>query len=247
MFVADEAEPPLEPALRMSLRSHLCDTRAEGIVMHTAQETSVRLALASLAVVAAIGCGQTAGGRTVTVTMHHISAEGVGAEAGTVTIAETAEGLLLTPNLRGFRPGFHAFHAHENPSCEPAVGVSGKMESGRAGGPHYNGPAGQPAATSMPADMTMEGMDMKMEGMEGMKMEGMEMPAARMVMRGDFPQLTAAADGTITSPVVKIGLPLDEILNRAIMMHPYGEEGQDPERPTDGTATIRIACGILPR
>ena len=64
-------------------------------------------------------------------------------------------------------------------------------------------------------------------------------------MRGDMPQLTAAA-GTITAPVVKTGLALDEFLNPSIMMHPYGEDGQDPERPTDGSASIRIACGILP-
>jgi Cu/Zn superoxide dismutase len=94
----------------------------------------------------------------------------------------------------------------------------------------------------MPEGMKMDGMNM-----EGMKMDGMDMTAAaRMPMRGDMPQLTADADGTITTPVVKTGLPLDEILNRAIMMHPYGEEGKDPERPMDGTATLRIACGILP-
>jgi Cu-Zn family superoxide dismutase len=225
--------------------------------MTIAHGTNIRTVLAIVAGIAVTGgCNRAPGPRTVVVTMHHISAEGVGAEAGTVTIAETDEGLLLTPNLRGFRPGFHAFHAHENPSCEPAVGESGKMESGRAGGPHYNGPAGQPMAMPMPEDMKedmkMDGMKMdgmKMDGMnmDGMKMDGMDMPAAaRMPMRGDMPQLTANADGTITTPVVKTGLPLDEILNRAIMMHPYGEEGSDPERPTDGTATLRIACGILP-
>jgi Cu-Zn family superoxide dismutase len=202
----------------------------------------LRFALVGVAVGFTAACG-TSTGRTVTATMHHISAEGIGAEAGTITITETEEGLLVTPNLRGFRPGFHAFHAHENPSCEPAIGESGKMESGRAAGPHYNGPAGQPPAMPMP--------EMKMEGMEGMKMEGMEgmeMPAAsRMPMRGDMPQLTAAADGTITTPVVKTGLPLAEILNRAVVMHPYGEVGKDPERPNDSSATVRIACAILPK
>jgi Cu/Zn superoxide dismutase len=83
---------------------------------------------------------------------------------------------------------------------------------------------------------------------EGMNMEGMAgPPSGRMPMRGDMPQLTAAADGTITSRVVKTGLPLDEIRGRAVVMHPYGEEGKDPERPNDSSATVRIACAVLPK
>jgi Cu-Zn family superoxide dismutase len=163
-----------------------------------------------------------------------------------VTFTETDDGgIRVEPNLRGFRPGFHAFHAHENASCEPAIGESGKMEAGRAAGPHYNGPAGQPAAMPVPMP-PHEGMKMDMP--EGMTMEGMEKPATgRMPMRGDMPQLTADADGTITSPVVKTGLPFDEIRNRAVVLHPYGEEGKDPERPSDSSATVRIACGVLPK
>jgi Cu/Zn superoxide dismutase len=82
-----------------------------------------------------------------------------------------------------------------------------------------------------------------------MNMEGMAMPSTstRMPMRGDMPQLTAAADGTITAPVLKTGLGFDEIRNRSVVMHPYGEEGKDPERPADGSASVRIACAVLPR
>lgn len=50
----------------------------------------------------------------------------------------------------------------------------------------------------------------------------------------------------ITTPVVKGGLALDEILGRCILMH-HVEDELDPERPTDGTASIRIARGILPK
>jgi Cu-Zn family superoxide dismutase len=212
-------------------------------------EVSARVALVGLLVVAGMaGCRESTSGRTFTVTMHHISAAGIGDVAGTLTFAETPDGLLVTPNLRGFRPGFHAFHAHEVGDCGPAIGESGRMESGRAAGPHYNGPAGQAAPAPAPS-MPVVDDGMKMEGMsaDGMKMEGMATPTTRMPMRGDMPQLTADADGTITKPVLKTGLPLDEILGRSVMMHPYGEVGMDPERPNDDSATVRIACALLPK
>lgn len=36
---------------------------------------------------------------------------------GTISIAETKYGLMLTPHLHGLKPGLHGFHIHQNPSC----------------------------------------------------------------------------------------------------------------------------------
>ena len=110
------------------------------------------------------------------------------------------------------------------------------MDAGRAAGPHYNGPTPQTAVAPPPMH-------------EGMKMEGMDMPASAKPapMRGNMPELTAAADGTITKPVGKSGLMFDEVRNRSFVLHPYGEEGSDPERPKDDSASVRIACAVVPK
>jgi superoxide dismutase, Cu-Zn family len=49
------------------------------------------------------------------VTMHLISADGLGDEIGTVTLEDAPGGLLFTPNLHGLTPGEHGFHVHQNP------------------------------------------------------------------------------------------------------------------------------------
>ncbi len=56
------------------------------------------------------------------VTLNAVDASGVGAGLGTVTISESAYGLVFTPSLSGLQPGLHGFHLHQNASC--AAGVS---------------------------------------------------------------------------------------------------------------------------
>lgn len=65
-----------------------------------------------------------------------------------------------------------------------------------------------------------------------------------MAMRGDLPELTAAADGAVTMPIAKTGLTLAELRGRSVMIHEYGEHPADPKKPKGGGA--RIACAVIP-
>jgi superoxide dismutase, Cu-Zn family len=42
-----------------------------------------------------------------------------GEEVGIVTFTETADGAFVEAAVRGLEPGFHGFHLHENPECDP--------------------------------------------------------------------------------------------------------------------------------
>ena len=53
-----------------------------------------------------------------------------GALLGTATLSQQEEGVEIELNLKGLPPGEHAFHIHENGSCEPPVFKSA--------GNHYN-------------------------------------------------------------------------------------------------------------
>src|SRR5690606_15461430 len=74
--------------------------------------------------------GMTAVARAeVTVPVHQATPQGPGAEVGTVSLADSKYGLVLTPDLKGLPPGVHGFHVHENGSCD-AKEQAGKI--GRA-------------------------------------------------------------------------------------------------------------------
>ena len=47
---------------------------------------------------------RTACAATATATINSISATGIGGSLGTVTFVDSARGLVITPNLSGFRP-----------------------------------------------------------------------------------------------------------------------------------------------
>jgi Cu-Zn family superoxide dismutase len=125
----------------------------------------------------------------------------------------------FTPSLKGFQPGAHAFHVHERPDCGPGMS-SGKPVAGLAAGAHY---AGRHTA-----------------------MGGMQMGNAHthMTMAGDLPELVAMADGSVTLPVTKSGLTLAELRGKSVMIHSYGEQPSDPNKPKGGGA--RIACAVIP-
>lgn len=53
------------------------------------------------------------------VRMNLVDETGVGKEVGQVTISETPYGILFSAAITGLAPGWHGFHVHENPSCEP--------------------------------------------------------------------------------------------------------------------------------
>lgn len=163
----------------------------------------------------------------VSVTVNKISADGVGAEIGTITLKDSAHGLVVTPNLRDLPPGNHAFHIHENPNCGAGTKDGRKVAGLQAGG-HY--------------DPMAKGHGMKHDMKHGGNMQhgGMKHGAAGKP-HGDLPQLTAAADGTATEPVVTVKLKAEQVRGRAIMIHRYGDN--DPGKPKGGGP--RYACGVI--
>ena len=73
----------------------------------------------------------------VVVPVNLVDANGIGHEAGTVTITESAHGLVFSPALQGLPPGVHGFHVHENPDCAPGV-KDGKPGAALKAGAHYD-------------------------------------------------------------------------------------------------------------
>ncbi len=66
----------------------------------------------------------------VIVTMNEISASGVGASIGTVTLSDGPNGLVIQPNLKQLAPGEHGFHVHANSDCGAANNAAGMAAGG---------------------------------------------------------------------------------------------------------------------
>jgi Cu/Zn superoxide dismutase len=69
----------------------------------------------------ALACATAAQAASEEVTLHEVTAQGVGAAIGKVTISETPYGLQFAPALTGLKPGIHGFHVHAKGNCEPAT------------------------------------------------------------------------------------------------------------------------------
>lgn len=194
--------------------------------------------------------------------VHAINAFGVGAQIGTVTIAESAGGLIFTPDLKGLPPGTNAAHVHEKPSCEPGM-VDGAMAAGAAAGGHYGHDAGHSHAVAAPAPVAeapaheqaipashatsldqghdqghAHGADGQPEaGQEGHHDHGQAEGATPALPRGDLAGFAADGSGTSKKPVESDRLVLAELRGRALMIH------QGPD--TQGQSGPKIACAIL--
>ncbi len=68
--------------------------------------------------------------------VHRIFESGVGGKLGTITLNTTEQGIAISVRLHGMLPGPHAFHIHQNPSCE-AGNKNGKKVAGLKAGGHY--------------------------------------------------------------------------------------------------------------
>jgi Cu-Zn family superoxide dismutase len=150
-----------------------------------------------------------------TVQMNAIDEKGVGAPVGTVAITQAAGGgVTFTPNLKGLPPGTHGFHVHDQPNCG-AKEQDGKMTPGALAAGHYD-----PQKTG------------KHLGPEGSGHQG------------DLPALVVAADGTAKQPVTAKHLSLNDVGNRALMIHEGGDNYSDEPKPLGGGGK-RIACGVI--
>ncbi len=173
------------------------------------------LTACAVALAAATGFAAVAHAETKTVSMNLISAEGGGAPIGTIEIKDSADGLILKPDLKGLPPGEHGFHLHANPSCAPGE-QDGKMAAGIAAGGHFD-----PHETH--------------------KHLG---PDATDGHQGDLPVLTAAADGSVTGTLTAPHLKLADMIGHAVMIHAGGDNYADQPKPLGGGGP-RIACGVV--
>ena len=152
----------------------------------------------------------------VTVTMNEALPEGKGKTLGTVTVTETAYGLLFTPNLTGLTTGIHGFHLHENPSCA-AGQKEGKSVPALAAGGHFDP---QKTGTHL-GPYTDKGH------------------------LGDLPGLVVNADGTANYPVLAPRLKsLTELKQHALMIHAGGDNYADHPMPLGGGGA-RMVCGVI--
>ena len=149
------------------------------------------------------------------VTLHKVSAEGIGEAIGTVDIQQTKYGLQFTPALSGLTPGVHGFHVHANGSCEPGVSEGKTVAAGAAGG-HLD-----PQKTGKHLGPYGEGH------------------------LGDLPAIYVDDKGKASYPVLAPRLQsLDEIKGKALMVHIGGDNHADHPQPLGGGGG-RYACGVI--
>ena len=142
------------------------------------------------------------------VRIHKVTAEGIGADLGTVTISQAKDGVQFTPDLKGLEPGEHGFHVHENPSCD-AMEVKGKSVPALAAGGHYD-----PDKTN------------RHEGPDGSG------------HKGDLPRLMVNDRGMAVEAVIAPKLTLKELSGHSLMIHEGGDNYSDNPPMGGGGARI---------
>ena len=65
--------------------------------------------------------------------IHHLDKHGVHERIGYVTLEDTVDGLLLTPDIHSLPPGERGFHIHEFGDLKPSAG-----KAGGSAGQHYD-------------------------------------------------------------------------------------------------------------
>jgi Cu-Zn family superoxide dismutase len=174
---------------------------------------TLTLTLALLAAASFHAAAQAADGKIVTMSL--ISADGTGAAIGTITLEDSAAGLVLTPSLHGLPPGEHGFHLHAKASCAPGE-QDGKMAAGIGAGGHFD------------PDGTKHHLG----------------PDAMGGHKGDLPVLKVAADGTASTALTAPHLKLADVAGHALMIHAGGDNYADMPKPLGGGGA-RIACGVV--
>ncbi|MGY2376839.1 superoxide dismutase [Cu-Zn] SodC [Pseudomonas sp. SDO524_S393] len=171
-----------------------------------------RSLLLGLLSVLAVGSAQAA---SLQVPVNLVSADGAPQAVGSVTISESAYGLIFTPDLKSLPMGVHGFHIHENGSCEAGVKDGVKVAALAAGG-HFD-----PEKTGKHLGPYADGH------------------------LGDLPALYVNMDGTSTNPVLAPRLKtLAQIKGHALMIHAGGDNHSDMPKPLGGGGE-RVACGVI--
>lgn len=139
-----------------------------------------------------------------TVNVHAIDASGLGKAIGTVTLSDSAKGLVLQTDLTGLAPGQHGFHIHETADCA-AKEKDGKRVAGLAAGGHYD-----------------PGKSGKHEG-----------PAGKGHL-GDLPALNVDAQGNAKGSLTAARLKLADVKGRSLMIHEGGDNYSDNPKALGG-------------
>lgn len=140
----------------------------------------------------------------LSIPMNLVDAQGGSAAIGTVTVSESAHGLVFTPALKDLAPGLHGFHVHENPSCAPKE-KDGKPVAALAAGGHFD-PAGS-------------------------KRHGAPWGDGHL---GDLPALYVDAAGGASNPVLAPRLKMADLKGRSLMIHAGGDNHADHPAPLGG-------------
>lgn len=165
---------------------------------------------------ALLGATSLHASETVSVTMSQATESGSGTPLGTITISQSAYGLVFTPELNGLEPGLHGFHVHVNASCDAAQ-VDGKLTPAGAAGGHW---------------------DPDNAGRHGFPWEDN-------AHLGDLPALYVGDDGSASQPVLAPRLKrLEELNGRALMIHAGADNHSDHPQPLGGGGA-RVACGVI--
>ncbi|MDL2184992.1 superoxide dismutase [Cu-Zn] SodC [Pseudomonas sp. ChxA] len=171
-----------------------------------------RSLILSLLGLLAVGSAQAA---SLQVPVNLVSADGAPQPVGTVTISESAYGLIFTPDLKSLPMGVHGFHIHENGSCEAGVKDGVKVAALAAGG-HFD-----PEKTGKHLGPYADGH------------------------LGDLPALYVNMDGTSNNPVLAPRLKsIAQIKGRALMIHAGGDNHSDMPKPLGGGGE-RLVCGVI--
>jgi Cu-Zn family superoxide dismutase len=136
--------------------------------------------------------------------MFMATANGPGANIGTVTFTDTAAGLDIKTDLKGLPPGKHGFHVHVNADCGP-VEKDGKAMPAMAAGGHYD-----PEKT------------------------GKHLGPGNGGHLGDLPVLEVGADGAAQTTVTVKGAKVGDFKDRSLMIHAGGDNYSDEPAPLGG-------------
>jgi Cu-Zn family superoxide dismutase len=144
-----------------------------------------------------------------------VTPTGTGKMIGSVTVAESKNGLVFSPALTDLPPGTHGFHVHETGSCA-ANEKDGKPVAAGAAGGHYD-----PNGSKQHLGPNGSGH------------------------LGDLPPLSVGADGRAEAAVTAPRLTkLAEVKGKALMIHLGGDNYADKPAPLGGGGA-RIACGVI--
>jgi Cu-Zn family superoxide dismutase len=157
----------------------------------------------ALALLAVTACASAAAAERV-VPIDLVGETGVVRRVGTVTISESAYGLVFTPQLEGLPTGVHGFHVHENGSCAPGQ-RDGKAVAALGAGGHLD-----PAGTKKHGTPWGDGH------------------------LGDLPALVVDTEGKASYAVLAPRLKLADVSNRALMVHVGGDNHADHPQPLGG-------------